>query len=441
MRKHGDSIVLGYNADVLASANFVRGIQANTGATPDGATVAPAIARHVEQFGFAPTRLVYDRAAGTPKHIADVYRASGGKTQLVARQINYSQRHALFGPADFTLGPHGLTCPNGVSTTRAYRAGGADGFNYRFLASDCQGCPLWDKCRDATAKPTSHRTVFISDYTFLYAAELAYLDGEAAKADFAFRSNIERIIAALTLHNDARRAISTGLTNVNFQLHMSATACNLKRWHTLTLLQERQGIKERPPCPTSLYAMRRQRNCSFVNKILLSRKISNVERELSTGLSAAARTLLALILIMTSLPLLPASAQDKAPLVLILPIDRATFLPGAYFDFRIEVHAAEMPADFAVTVNGEDASDFLGAEPNAESWTFGKEETPSQSVIWRQVMLPEPGLYIVEVTAGSATTSIDWYARQPHANASVKNVILFVGDGITAARIARQHPG
>lgn len=253
VRKHGDSIILGYNADVLASANFVRGIHANTGATPDGATVAPAIARHVEQFGFAPTRLVYDRAAGTPKHIADVYRASGGKTQLVARQINYSQRHALFGPADFTLGPHGLTCPNGVSTTRAYRAGGADGFNYRFLASDCQGCPLWDKCRNATAKPTSHRTVFISDYTFLYAAELAYLDSEAAKADFAFRSNIERHIAALTLHNGARRAISTGLTSVNFQLHMSATACNLKRWHTLTLLQERQGIKERPPCPTSLY--------------------------------------------------------------------------------------------------------------------------------------------------------------------------------------------
>ncbi|MFN3979916.1 MAG: alkaline phosphatase [Caldilinea sp.] len=166
-----------------------------------------------------------------------------------------------------------------------------------------------------------------------------------------------------------------------------------------------------------------------------------MKRKPSTGLSAAARTLLALILIMTSLPILPASAQDEAPPVLILPIDRATFLPGAYFDFRIEVHAAEMPADFAVTVNGEDASDFFGAEPNAESWTFGKEETPSQSVIWRQVTLPEPGLYIVEVTAGGATTSVDWYARQPHASAGAKNVILFVGDGmtipqITAARIA-----
>ncbi|HAJ35803.1 MAG TPA: alkaline phosphatase [Chloroflexi bacterium] len=159
-------------------------------------------------------------------------------------------------------------------------------------------------------------------------------------------------------------------------------------------------------------------------------------------IEAFVRVVLATVLGVTALPVLPAAAQDAAPPVLILPIDRATFLPGAYFDFRVEVHAAEMPEDFAVTINGEDASAFFGAEPNQESWTFGKEEeTPSQSVIWRQVMLPEPGLYTVEVTAGGATTSVDWYARQPAAGAGARNVILFVGDGmtipqLTAARIA-----
>jgi alkaline phosphatase len=56
-------------------------------------------------------------------------------------------------------------------------------------------------------------------------------------------------------------------------------------------------------------------------------------------------------------------------------------------------------------------------------------------------MLPEAGLYVVEVTAGGATTSVDWYARQPQASAGAKNVILFVADGmsipaITAARLA-----
>ena len=114
---------------MLASANFVRGIQLYTGATPDGATVAPSIATHLAHFGFAPKRIVYDRAAGTPKHIADVRRASHGHTQLVARQINYAQRHTRFAPTDFTLGPTGLTCPNGLTSTHAYRAGGADGWN------------------------------------------------------------------------------------------------------------------------------------------------------------------------------------------------------------------------------------------------------------------------------------------------------------------------
>jgi len=253
VRKHGESIIIGYNADVLATANFVRGIQANTGATPDGATVAPGIARHLEQFGFAPQRLVYDRAAGTPKHIADVRRASHDQTQLVARQINYGQRHTRFAPTDFTLGAGALTCPNGVTTTRAYRAGGADGFDYRFLASECQGCPLWAQCRDPKSRPDSHRAVFISDYTLLYNAEIDYLATPAAQADFAFRANIERHIAGLTQHNGARYAKVIGLPKVNFQLTMAATAYNLKRWHVLTLQKERQGYKEKPPCPTSLY--------------------------------------------------------------------------------------------------------------------------------------------------------------------------------------------
>lgn len=253
VRKHGESILIGYNADVLATANFVRGIQANTGATPDGATVAPSIARHLERFGFAPQRLVYDRAAGTPKHIADVRRTSEGQTQLVARQINYGQRHTRFAPTDFTLGAGALTCPNGVTTTRAYRTGGADGFDYRFLAIACQGCPLWAQCRDPKSRPDSHRTVFISDYTLRYKAEIDYLATPAAQADFAFRANIERHIAGLTQHNGARYAKVIGLTKVNFQLTMAATAYNLKRWHVLTLAKERQGCKEKPPCPTSLY--------------------------------------------------------------------------------------------------------------------------------------------------------------------------------------------
>jgi hypothetical protein len=253
VRKHGASITLGYNAAVLGTTNFVRDVRVYTGATPDGATTAPSVEQHLAHFGFAPDRLVYDRAAGTLKLIADVRRASAGQTQLVARQIDHSQRSTRFTLADFTLTPAGLVCPNGVATTRCYRAGGADGDHYRFLASQCQGCPLWEQCRDPKSKPTSHRTVFHSDYALRFDAELAYLATPAAKADFSFRAHIERLIAGLTLHNGARRAKVRGLHKVNFQVTMAATAYNLKRWHVLTLEQEHAGHKPRPPCPTTLY--------------------------------------------------------------------------------------------------------------------------------------------------------------------------------------------
>jgi hypothetical protein len=253
VRKHGDTITLGYNVAVLGSRNFVRGIRAYTGATPDGSTIAPLLAQHQAHFGFCPERCVYDRAAGTPKHLADVRRKSAGQTQLVARQIGSGQRHKRFTLVDFDLGPVGLTCPNGVLSTQIFRADKEDGYIYRFHGQQCQGCPLWEQCRDPKSKPGSHRSVFLSDHALLHAAELAYLATPAAQEDFAFRANIERHIAGLVLHNGARRAKVCGLAKVNAQVTMAAIGYNLKRWHTLTLQRERQGRKAKPPCPTSVY--------------------------------------------------------------------------------------------------------------------------------------------------------------------------------------------
>lgn len=244
IRKHGNSVIPGYNAAILASANFVRGVETHTGATPDGSTVAPSATTHLEQFGFAPERLVYDRAAGTAKHIADVRRASDGQTQLVARQIHHGPHDGRFATTDFSHSASGLICPNGVVSTTAYRSGSGDGFHYRFTATQCQGCPLWELCRKSGAKADGHRTVFISDHALLHDEELAYLDTPAANADFSFRANAERHIAALTLHNGARRAKVRGLDKVNFQLTMAATAYNLKRWHVMTLEQERGAHKQ-----------------------------------------------------------------------------------------------------------------------------------------------------------------------------------------------------
>jgi alkaline phosphatase len=137
------------------------------------------------------------------------------------------------------------------------------------------------------------------------------------------------------------------------------------------------------------------------------------------------------------------TAQDSTGVpVLILPVDKATFLPGSKFDFRVEVHAEALPEDFAVTVDGVPAAEYFGAEPTEETWTFGDEAAPttSQSIIWRQLTAPAPGEYLVQVTADGGTKEARWFVVEPQ-DMGAKNVILFIADGmtqsmVTAARVA-----
>ena len=255
VRVHGKSIILGFNAGVLASRRFVRYIYTLTGSTSDGSFVAPLIGLHLDCLGFSPDKYIFDRAAGSPKYIADVAHISEGKTQLVARQIVQGKHSERYHPDDFTLSAAGLTCPHGVLSTTAFRTGSHDGWDYRFSATACKDCPLWQQCRKPDAKPDGDRSVFISDYAVSCRQQLAYLDSAQAKVDFAFRSNIERIIAALTRFNDARRARVRGLLKVSFQNLMAATAFNLKTWFTLTRQAERKGLKEQPSWPQRLYPL------------------------------------------------------------------------------------------------------------------------------------------------------------------------------------------
>jgi hypothetical protein len=247
-RHHGEQCDLGYNIQVAATTNFVREIFAQTGATPDSVGVADLVANQRQQLGLVPPKLIYDRAAGLPKIFAQVAQASGGQTQLVAKLIDHTQRSERFGPADFTLNEVGqLTCPNAQTTSRAYRSGSADGWNFRFSAEQCQGCPLVAACRGDQLQPTRSRQVFVSDYRYQQRKALAYTKTQAFAQDMALRPHIERIIAALTRYNGARTANAYGLQNADYQVNMNAMAFNLKRWHTLTLHQEDKQRYRPPP--------------------------------------------------------------------------------------------------------------------------------------------------------------------------------------------------
>ncbi|KAI0805683.1 alkaline phosphatase [Xylaria sp. FL0064] len=153
----------------------------------------------------------------------------------------------------------------------------------------------------------------------------------------------------------------------------------------------------------------------------------------------------------------------------VLPPDQSDFLPGQYFDLRVEVHApingseaynnGKPDEHFSVTITKQGgktkgiAEFFHIKEPKLEKWDFSwyedlfAEDAGTPSVVnvaakaYRRLALYEPGTYVVELSYyGSKKTRAEWVVRPLATKKKAKNVILFIGDGmttnmITAARL------
>ncbi|KAF4120224.1 Alkaline phosphatase [Geosmithia morbida] len=153
----------------------------------------------------------------------------------------------------------------------------------------------------------------------------------------------------------------------------------------------------------------------------------------------------------------------------LLPPDQSDFLPGQLFDLRVEVHApvngTEAAHDgkpderFKVTIakgkgRPRDFAHFFDIEePEVERWDFSwyedlfaeDEEKPSvvnvAAKAYRKLSLREPGTYTVTLHYyDGETTTAKWTVRDISKRRKAKNVIFFIGDGmttnmITAARL------
>jgi len=120
----------------------------------------------------------------------------------------------------------------------------------------------------------------------------------------------------------------------------------------------------------------------------------------------------------------------------IYPLDRAEILAGAKFDLKVEFPGAPVQGAVRITINGADA-----AAATAKPASFiEREDGGDYSAYWiRDVALAKPGKYTVEATAGDKTARVSWEVFDGGAP-KAKNVILFIGDGMsvahrTAARI------
>jgi len=132
------------------------------------------------------------------------------------------------------------------------------------------------------------------------------------------------------------------------------------------------------------------------------------------------------------------SAFAAAPVAAqtIYPINRAEILEGSRFDFKVEFPNAPASADIAVTINGKPATDIFG-----KPTTFMQsEEGQKHSALWLRGATLPAGNYVVEATQGANKATVKWEVFATAQPRRARNVILFVGDGMsvahrTAARI------
>ena len=126
---------------------------------------------------------------------------------------------------------------------------------------------------------------------------------------------------------------------------------------------------------------------------------------------------------------LPALA-DVTPQPVIYPLARAEILAGSRFDLKVEFPGAVKPEDIHVTINGEDADVVLNTPPQF----VPKEDDLDQTAYWvRGASIAKAGRYTVEAQAGNLKSSVAWEVFDTPKGRVAKNVILFIGDGLSVA--------
>lgn len=115
----------------------------------------------------------------------------------------------------------------------------------------------------------------------------------------------------------------------------------------------------------------------------------------------------------------------------IYPIDRATMMVDGKFDFKVEFDEIVKPEQVKITINGKDFTKVLGSN-NIEF--VEKEDGEPVSAIWlRNVSIQEPGKYQVTAQANGKNSKVNWTVYRTPDIAKAKNVIFFLGDGLSVA--------
>lgn len=130
--------------------------------------------------------------------------------------------------------------------------------------------------------------------------------------------------------------------------------------------------------------------------------------------------------------------QAQASDIRILPVDTAKFWSGARFDFDVEVSNAKNLQNVDVTINGVPAEKFFGKKAAVKDLGNGV-----TSFRIDDVTFAKPGKVEVAASAkdslGVSKAAASYQVVHEVAQKKAKNVILFVGDGMSlqAREVAR----
>ena len=112
----------------------------------------------------------------------------------------------------------------------------------------------------------------------------------------------------------------------------------------------------------------------------------------------------------------------------IYPIDQAAILAGSKFDIKIEFNTVINPEAAVIELNGAPINKSIGSKPEFIANENGK----GSSILFRDVQLSKAGKYEIVARSPQERLQVIWdvYSSGPRR---VKNVILFIGDGMTIA--------
>ena len=112
----------------------------------------------------------------------------------------------------------------------------------------------------------------------------------------------------------------------------------------------------------------------------------------------------------------------------IYPIDQANILAGSKFDIKVEFNSVVNQNDVILELNGKPINALVTVKPEF----IANENGRGSSLVFRDVHISKAGKYQLTATVPQERLQVSWdvYASGPR---KVKNVILFVGDGMTIA--------